>query len=481
VTFFDPIDLLRAGLAIAWRRRYLLTVPVLVLAPLGLAAGFVAPKRYEARTTLLVQEPAKLNPFLNDLAISTNLKDRMPALKALLHSEHVLDKVLRDIGRIGEKTSPREREAMIATLSSAILARLVGNELVEIKVSGDSAEGLLRLLQAISVRFVERILSPEQSAVAGSQSFLEGQLISMKAAVAAAEQAFSDFRSRNADKLPTLQTANITRIAALQQRLEERAVELAAAEATFEDLRLRLAATNPVVGNIEEQIVVVGGLLAALRARYTDEHSEVQAAERRLGRLQDERQALMRQSRALAESDIDRLWNIAAGRAESGDKTMPPLLVSQMLKLQDAQTKRMGLRKEIQQLQDNLRGLQDSMEAFAPIEQEQQRLERVVVQARDMFETLNKRYEMSRITGALGRFEAPERVKVIDPPVEPTSPVGPGKALFMLAGIFAGLLLGAGLAVVAELLDRRLRSDKDFERIAGVPVIARLPKLAVVL
>jgi hypothetical protein len=40
--------------------------------------------------SILIQEPGKLNPFLEDLTVKTNLKDRMEALRALLTSRHVL-------------------------------------------------------------------------------------------------------------------------------------------------------------------------------------------------------------------------------------------------------------------------------------------------------------------------------------------------------------------------------------------------------
>jgi uncharacterized protein involved in exopolysaccharide biosynthesis len=94
-----PVEVLSLILAAGWRRRYLIATPILVMPILATISGFFAPKTFEARTTLLVQEPAKLNPFLNDLAVGTNVKDRMPALSALLHSRHVLDKVLIDTKR----------------------------------------------------------------------------------------------------------------------------------------------------------------------------------------------------------------------------------------------------------------------------------------------------------------------------------------------------------------------------------------------
>ncbi len=45
-------------------------------------------------------------------------------------------------------------------------------------------------------------------------------------------------------------------------------------------------------------------------------------------------------------------------------------------------------------------------------------------------------------------------------------------------GAFLGFLIGAGLAIAADHLDRRLRSREDVEEAYGVPVLAEVPKLS---
>ena len=77
-------------LAGGWRRRYAIAVPILVLPLIGLLIGVLSPKHYSSHTSMLIQETAKMNPFLEDLAVSAMLKDRIDALKTLLHSRHIL-------------------------------------------------------------------------------------------------------------------------------------------------------------------------------------------------------------------------------------------------------------------------------------------------------------------------------------------------------------------------------------------------------
>jgi capsular polysaccharide biosynthesis protein/Mrp family chromosome partitioning ATPase len=67
-------------------------------------------------------------------------------------------------------------------------------------------------------------------------------------------------------------------------------------------------------------------------------------------------------------------------------------------------------------------------------------------------------------------------VTVITPPIAPTSPSKPVPPLYVGTGIFAGLVLGLGLAVLAARLDKRVRYPQDVEERIGRPVLASVPR-----
>jgi len=469
-------DVFHIALSAAWRRRYLICVPIAILPVMGLAVGLVTPKGYEARMTILVQEPAKLNPFLNDLAIGPNVKDRMEGLKTLVHSEHVLGGVVRDLKLIGDQPSPKALDSAVRDLAANLTTSLIGNDMVELRLKGRNPAGLDRILKVIGDRFIDRLLAPERSSIENSVDFLAREISEKREAQRAAESALADFKARNADKLPELYSANVVRLAALKQTLEEKRTALAGAEGALEDMRARLAGSNPVIGRIEESIVQVSGDLALLRSRYTEEHSEVQGAVRKLRRLEEERKAMLDAAGNLSQADLERMWNMAAGSGLANDKAAP-LLISQMTKLQEAQGRPAALRQEIQQVEKAVEDLQGSVAGYGDIDREQQTLNRAVFSAREIHDVLSKRYEMARVTGSLGRFEAPERIKLIDPPTEPTTPTTPPAILFFLFGVIGGAVLGVGLATVAETLDGSLRRRDQVEKLLGVPLLSRIPAI----
>ena len=223
-------DIIQLILAIGWRRRYVICVSILIMPIVGLVASFLAPKNFEARMTILVQEPGRMNPFLNDIAIGTNVKDRMPALSALLRSEHMLARVLMDMGEMNEETDAARRQQLVSRLASSITAQLTGAELVELRLRGAHPAGLGRRLETIGARFIDRLVSPERGALATSEAFLEEQLKRRMAALDNAEFVLAEFRRQNAEKLPAIYNTSVQRLAATSQRLEEKRAELAAAE-----------------------------------------------------------------------------------------------------------------------------------------------------------------------------------------------------------------------------------------------------------
>lgn len=60
----------------------------------------------------------------------------------------------------------------------------------------------------------------------------------------------------------------------------------------------------------------------------------------------------------------------------------------------------------------------------------------------------------------------------------PSQPARPQPTLYTIAGALLALVLGVGLALLAEMLDRRVRSSDELEAVVGAPVLARVPKLS---
>lgn len=459
-------------LAATWRRRYVILIPILLLPVLGLVVGIVTPKKYKAHTSMLIQETAKMNPFLEDLAVSSMLSERMAALETLLHSRHILGAVAEQRGLVTEQSSPEERDEIIAQLSKRLTVRMGGKDLIRIDYTSDRAEGMREMLETVSEQFVDQLLAPERSSIKDSAYFLAQHLKARRQDLDDAEGGLAKYRDEHAAALPELHASNINRLAQLRQRLAEREAELGGAERAMGGLDRQLSRTNPLVGRLEEQIVTIRGELALLRARYTDGHSRVQAAKRQIRRLEDERHAVL----TLNEQQLDaaKLWDMASATGVMGDERTQPLLVSQLENLQLARGKTDSLTEETSRLRTLISELERKTAGYGQQQRELGRLKRDMDVKRKLYEDLLHRYEMARVTGSLGSFEQSKRVKVIDRPFSPTRPSNLPPVLFAIAGLIAGVLLGSGLALFLEITDTTVRRRDVAQQLTGLPVLARL-------
>jgi len=465
-------------LAAIWRRRYLIVVPTIILPIIATVICIITPRNWETHTTILVQESAKMNPFLEDLSVSTDLENRITTLDTLLHSRHMLINVGKDLGEINEQSQGVEIDKFVKKVSSSLNVKLIGKDLVKLVYHSNTPEYIDKTLYAIRERFLEKLLAPELSAIVASETFLTEQLRLKKRDLQSSELSLANFKEKNTDSLPRLYGANSTRFAQLNDLIEQRKVELSGAIASKKTIRTRLAQVDPVMSEIEQHIVATKGELAILRSRYTDKHSRVQTALRKLEQLKDERAVQSKASYKMNEIDLNRLWEVA-NKMKDGevDGNQNILLVSQLKELQMASGKVEQIKEELQSLESQANTVKASIVGTGNMERQLLELERDLKVKRDLYSDLLSRYEMAKITGALGKFEQPERIKIIDEPFIPSIPNNFPLSIFILAGVIGGISLGGGMALFVEIADTSIRSKEQLELITCAPVLTRIPKI----
>jgi len=454
----------------------MIVMPIILMPIISVFTCLLVPKIWETHTTILVQESAKMNPFLEDLSVSMDLENRMTALDTLLHSRHTLIKVGHDLGIITSDTQDDEIESFVKKLSSSLSVKLMGKDLVKLVYRADTTKNIVATVVSVRNRFLEKLLAPELSAIDASETFLSEQLQLNKIDLYQAEVRLAEFKQENTDSLPSLYSSNTTRMAQLNTLLEQRKIELSGANAAKKAIRTRLAQVDPVMSEIEKNIVETKSELAILRSRYTDSHSKVQRSLRKLDQLESERVVQSKSSYKMNEVDLNRLWEVAH-KMSVGDfeNNQNLLLVSQLKELQLADGKVAQIKEEISSISKQANTLKATLVMHGDMERLLLELERDLKVKRELYSDLLSRAERAKITGALGKFEQPERIKIIDEPYKPSSPTNFALSIFLFAGVFGGIAMGVGLALFCEITDNTVRSKLQVEALTSALVITRIP------
>ena len=56
-----------------------------------------------------------------------------------------------------------------------------------------------------------------------------------------------------------------------------------------------------------------------------------------------------------------------------------------------------------------------------------------------------------------------------------TTPSGPKRALYVAVAALAGLFAAVAIVVVSDMLNTKIRGQRDLEEVVPVPVIGRIP------
>ncbi|MFM2598337.1 GumC family protein [Vibrio fortis] len=459
----------------AWRQRYVIVIPMLILPIVGLLVANLTPKKYDSHTSMLIQETAKMNPFLEDIAVSTMLKDRINALKTLLHSRHVLYSVAEELELIDSNMSSIEQEQIINDLSQRLMVTQLGKDFLKISLTSNTPDRMEETLKSVSDHFIAQLLAPERSSIEDSSNFLAIHIEKRREALDDAEQALALYRNDNIESTPEIQSQSLNRLAALKQSLSEKEAEMAGVKKSLGSMDQQLSRTNPVIGKIEDQIIDIRSELTLLQAKYTNKHSAVQAKLRELDRLESERKTLLEMKQPNMNSD--QLWDIASSNTFNDVSELQPLLVTQLHSLQLVRARFESLKEETKSLKTMIFELENKANNFGQNAKEMYRLQRDVQIKRQLYDELVERYEMAQLTGSLGVFEQNKRVKIIDLPYTPSIPSNMPSFIFVIAGLIAGIGFGIGLAILFELFDSSVKGSAQVEQVLGIPVITVIPKM----
>ena len=102
-------------------------------------------------------------------------------------------------------------------------------------------------------------------------------------------------------------------------------------------------------------------------------------------------------------------------------------------------------------------------------------LRRAVNEQRERVESLADSVFRAQIDASQKLAEQGGRLSIVDPAFKPIKPSGPGKTIFLLAGMVLFLSLGTALAVGLAVIDDRLYRRADLDHL-GIRVLAVIPK-----
>jgi polysaccharide biosynthesis transport protein len=429
---------------------------LIMLATLGLAVAWIAlrPTYYAARAPVLVDvrtDPVGVNALQGMIAPSF-----MATQIDIVRSDRVAQRVVEML-RIDKQPKEMERwrdatngkgspQAWFAHELQKKLDVKPAREsnIINVSWKGKSPDEAARVANAFAQAYLDTSLELKTDPARGYAVWFEDQVKTARQNLATAQAKLSSFQERtglvSADEKGDYETA----------RLNELSMQLTTVQGLTTESQGKRAAGRDTVADVMQS-----SLINTLRADVAKSEAKVQEGGAYLGpnhpqmqRMQAELGSL--RSRLASEtaritSSVDTSYQVNKNRER------------ELIAALNAQKARViGLNKQ--------RG-------------ELTLLQRDVDSAQKAFETVSASASQSRLQSLTNQTN----VMRLAPAIEPLESTGPTATQALLVAAVAGMLLAVAGALMAELINRRVRSAEDLTMVTQLPVLASVPGIGAIL
>lgn len=453
----------RAAIFTVWQRRWLALAVAWGVCVLGWLIVALIPNAYESEARIYVQ----LDDVLAEqLKIAGGTEREITRIRQTLASSVNLEKVVRST-RLGEGvTTQRDMDNAIEGLTKKVTVKSEEDNLFELKAEigqsdlsdADNAKLAQSVVQKLIDIFREENLAGNRGDVAETIVFLDQQLEERKLELEAAEARRLAFEAENPDLVGGTTTLS-SRVQILRKDVRDVDADLAAAQSALAAINGQLAGTPRTLvtagpqGGARTALAQAQGQMASLQARgLTSSHPDVVALEKQIGLLRVQ----------------------AANENPNNVGSSNPAYSSLIAIKAERQANVQALASRKAALNSELSGLMASQSNEPAVAAEANRIGRDYEVLKDKYDELLQDREEMKLRGQVENERSSFKFEVIDPPTTPRSPSAPNRPLLLIGVLFAGIAAGIGAAFAIGQLRSTFATTAKLERSLDLPVLGSI-------
>lgn len=388
------------------------------------------------------------------------IQQRMSTFAQVLTSRGVVRPVMeQEAKETGGKELAYESYVKRITVSP-----VKSTEILQIKVSGKSAEEARKTNQRLLESFLQKITVLGNTEETKTRKFLEQRLVLAKENLEKAETELEKFKTEHKLTSPS-DSANTSmgRIKSRENELVSNQVALETAQAKLTAVDAQLAnagaasADNQTVKQYNEQLAKLEQTRITYLEKYTEKHP----------RMID----LNAQIAGLKQKVAEETARVANLQAPSDNKVHQELVARKFA----SQTEVAVAQQKAESLRNALAKDNEDLNKYTALQKEYDRLWREVSVAKDIHAMLSKRLEEAKIAEVMQQ----NNVQIVNEPTLPEKPAKPKKLQVLALAALLGLLFSSGYYVVQGLIHPVIRHEKDVENHLGLVVLGCIPDAAV--
>jgi polysaccharide biosynthesis transport protein len=441
--------------------------------------------------------PQQISDSLVQNATSQVIADHINAMAETIVSRNTLTNLINTYHLYPRELKSEPMEDVINTMKSSIsIAPTMGvadmansqRSLPAMRVSFKYRNSILA--QKICDELVSRFLSQNsQEGMEHTESatqFMSDETERAKRELDDVDQRLSDFRTRNAGKLPEEMQLNIQQINALAQQenalneglnrntekrmLLENNMQIAKDRlAAIKDVTPQTQARNQRVDELNHEIDKLQTDIESMKDHYTEDFPDLKNARQQLAVLQRQRDAAQKDKPkdAGAENPSVTRERLDAQSVVDGMKGQLDANALEERQLQLALTK---IRAQSNIFQGRIAGVPGGEKEYLQLVNDRER-------SKQQYDDLLIKRQRTSLSADLQRRKQGESLEVLDSASLPDTPTEPKRPMIVGMGPAIGLALGLLIVAIREVKDTSLKTLKDARMYTQLPILGSVPLL----
>jgi uncharacterized protein involved in exopolysaccharide biosynthesis len=351
------------------------------------------------------------------------------------------------------------------------------------------------VVNELVTKFTEQNIRVLRDQTSLTTDFLKDEQDDAKAQLERLTSELAQFRMANQGRLPEQMQSNIAALNSVQMQmhslgdlinraqqdkltletnLQNLKTQASLLQGSLEETTVAAAATNQRLEQLRKTILDVETAISAMLETYKENHPDVRTRRAQLEVLKRERDRMETQELEREPAARSTRMNPQVERMLQDVKASIALTQTH---IQNKELEMAERTRQQSQLQQRVAQLQARIEAAPANEQRYAQLIQDVSIAKQRYEELSKKRELSETAQALEARKGGENLEVLDRASLPEKPTEPNRLMIALAGVGAGLVFGVFVAGAKEMKDTSLKNLKDVRAYTNLPVLSSVPLL----
>jgi polysaccharide chain length determinant protein (PEP-CTERM system associated) len=476
---YKPEDFLES----AWRRRWFIVAPLVLIAAVTMLVVQRLPDRYESSATLLIV-PQRIPEAYVRSSVTTRLDERLIAIGQQILSRTTLETIVQEFNLYEAERRTMIMEDVVEMMRTRDIkfnssrARSDSGSF-DVSFQYGSARTAQQVAAKLASLFIQENVQDRAVLAEQTDEFLGSQLLEVERQLKEREKQLEDFRRTHPGAMPSqaegnqaaLQNAQLQMTAVQESITRDRdrqlAVQRQLAELAAATVAPQFETGQPQAQSYARQLDLAREQMKNLRTKLTADHPDIRALNRTIKELE--------QKAATEASQAPVSATVAANPAEASRATR----IADLQAEDQTLTRRVAQRQEDErQLLATMSMLRGRLEATPGVESQLTELMRDYTTLQAQYQGLLGKSQDAKVAANLERRQIGESFKLIDPARLPQRPKSPDRLRLNLLGAMGGLIVGLGFAALLEYRDTSLRTDDDVLVAVALPVLATVPTMS---